>query len=226
MGVVQLDRSVIGKNVPIIVLLAEPVEDVLERRRDEQIFLLQPKLPAFENVVAGVQDARDVLGKGLVFAGPDVVAVVEIIQLELLRGLGREQPKRVHRVRVVSRHGRVVGHGEDVVRIDPAKTRLASLVLVRLHTSVELHGEGVFGAGDLPWIAEAQPVVRLLDLVAVATPLLEHAVFVSDPVTIPGQAQRRHRVQKACCQTSKSAVTQARVLLYLANLLQVVAELH
>ena len=48
--------------------------------------------------------------------------------------------------------------------------------------AIELHPDGVLGPHDLPRIAEHDPVVGMLHLVAVHKLLLEQAEFVVDPV--------------------------------------------
>ncbi len=64
---------------------------------------------------------------------------------------------------------------------------------------------------DFPGIAEAEPVVRLLDLVTVVDMLLEDAVVVADTVADRRQLQRRHRVQKAGGEPAETAIAERRV---------------
>ena len=106
-------------------------------------------------------------------------------------------------------------------RVDPAlAARLGGL-----DASEEVDRDHVLGARDLPRVAEAQPVVGLLELPAVHDALLEDAVVVAQPIAVRGQAQRGHRVEEARRQTPEAAVAQPRVLLDLLQLLQLEAQL-
>ena len=79
--------------------------------------------------------------------------------------------------------------------------------------------------GDLPRIAVAQPVVRLLHLVAIVDVLLEDAVVVADAVADRRQLQRRHRVEEAGREPAQAAVAERGVDLDVAQHVPVQAEL-
>jgi hypothetical protein len=51
--------------------------------------------------------------------------------------------------------------------------------------------------------------------------LLEHAVVVADAVTASWQPQRGQGVEKTGCQTTETAVAQARVILFVNQLFQI-----
>src|SRR5512134_3628810 len=81
----------------------------------------------------------------------------------------------------------------------------------RLGASLEVHDERQLGVYDLPRIAEAQPVVRLLDLVAVVDMLLEDAVVVAEAVADRRQLQCRHGVEKTGGEPPEAAIAERRV---------------
>lgn len=113
--------------------------------------------------------------------------------------------------------GRGIGSGKEAYgRVDPAlAARLGGL-----DASEEVDGYHVLGTRDLPRVAEAQPVVRLLELPAVLDALLEDAVVVAQAVAVRREADRGHRVEEARRQTPETAVAQTRVLLDLLELLE------
>ena len=80
------------------------------------------------------------------------------------------------------------------------------------------------GARKFPRITRAQPVVRRFHLLAVDDLLAEHAVLVANAVAEAGDAERRHRIEEAGCQTAKAAVAERRVRLHLDQRFHVDAE--
>lgn len=112
-----------------------------------------------------------------------------VFQIELARRLRGPQPHGVDNVVPVARDGGVVGQSQHHLPAEPhadqtpALTRLLlhaevlknpSLLYLSVHPfdtvgvmlspAVELHGAHVLGASLLPGVAEAQPVVGLLNL--------------------------------------------------------------
>ena len=74
---------------------------------------------------------------------------------------------------------------------------------------------GLIHLGDEPGVAQAQPVVGLLHLLAVHDLLLEDAQLVADGIAGSGDLQGGHGVQVAGGQTAQAAVAQAGVRLLL-----------
>ena len=64
----------------------------------EEVLLLEPQLLAHHGEVVRVEDLRDVLGEVLVLDRREVVAGVEVGEVELLRGARAPEAQRVHRV--------------------------------------------------------------------------------------------------------------------------------
>jgi hypothetical protein len=71
---------------------------------------------------------------------------------------------------------------------------------------------------ELPRVAVLQPVVRGLFLAPVDDVLFEHAVVVANTVAAARQRQRRQRVEEAGGKTPQTAVTEARVVLFVDQL--------
>ena len=91
--------------------------------------------------------------------------------------------------------------------------------------AVELHGAGVFGAGDLPDVAVLQPVVRQLHLLSLHQLLAEQAVLITDGAAHGRNVQAGQAVQEAGRQSAQAAVAQRGFGLFGQDGLQVDAEL-
>src|SRR5262249_1592039 len=128
MGVVELNRYFVRKAIEgtqpdraivHLVALLVAANDVLERGRDKEVFLSQPELTADEDVVVWIEHTADVLRAGARFDGADVVALVELVEIELLDGAGTPQAQSVHRLRPIPGDRGVERGGEDVTGVDP-----------------------------------------------------------------------------------------------------------
>src|SRR5580704_16705131 len=100
----------------------------------------------------------------------------------------------------------------DLVR-HPAHARALPVVDIVLGCAAELHAHRPFGARELPGIAEAQPLVGLLDLPAVDDLLLEDSELVANAVAERGNLQRGERFDEACRETAEAAAPQTGLLL-------------
>ncbi len=142
-----------------------------------------------------------------------VVAAVEDGEVERLRCLGFPQPQRVRGVDAVAEDRRVVRHAVHVLVRHPAHAQAAVLVGEALGVAAELHFDRPLGARDFPGIAEAQPLVGLLELPAVDDLLLEDAELVADAVADGRDLECRHRIEEARGETAEAAVAEARARL-------------
>eukprot|EP00047_Mylnosiga_fluctuans_P003292 m.228426 g.228426 ORF g.228426 m.228426 type:complete len:867 (+) comp11740_c0_seq1:45-2645(+) len=196
-------------------------DDVLQRRRHEEVLLLEAQLLALEDVVVGVEYTRDVLSQIAVDDGLDVVAVVEVRQIEAIRRTGRPQTHGVDGVIAVAGDGGVVRQGQHDLRAGPLKLAAGE----PLDVAVEVDRQDVLRARDLPGIAVLEPVVGGLLLVTIADALLEDTILVADAVPVRGQRQRGHRVEEARSKATKTAVAEAGIDLNLLELLHLQAHL-
>ncbi len=76
-------------------------------------------------------------------------------------------------------------------------------------------GQHVVRLGELPGEVEGQPVVGLLDLVAVLNLLAKDAVLVADAVADGGDVEGGQRIEEAGRQPPQAAIAQPR--LYVAG---------
>jgi len=79
----------------------------------------------------------------------------------------------------------------------------------------------VLRPGEFPGIAEPQPFVRELDLVAVYDLLVEDAVFVAYAVAVSGMLKVAMESRKHAGEPAEAGVAEAGVLLALAQLFHV-----
>ena len=95
----------------------------------------------------------------------------------------------------------------------------------RLDRAAEADLVGDFGPLELPGIAERQPVLRHLDLPAVAEDLAEQAVVIADAIAEAGDADGRHALQEAGGEPAEAAIAERGVRLELLDARRVDAEL-
>lgn len=81
-----------------------------------------------------------------------------------------------------------------------------------------------FGSGDLPRIAQEQPLVSNFHLPAVLDGLVEDAELVADAVTDGRHFQRGERVQVARREPAQTAVAEPRIFLLFHQVVEVDAE--
>jgi hypothetical protein len=233
-GVVELDRHLVReaieetepeRAVVHLITFLVAADDVQERGRYEEVLLGQSELPADEDVVVRVEHPADVLGAGPRLDRPDVVALVELVEIELLHGAGPPQPERVDGRGPVPRDRRVKRRGQHVFRLHPLVAETSLLVGEGAYAAVELHPEAVSGPRDLPGVAVAQPAIGHLDLGAVDDPLMKDSVVVAQAVPVTGVAEGGQRIEKARGETAEPTIAEAGVPLRLAEILEAVAQL-
>ena len=221
MRVVDVDDDLLRQLAPVrAVELLEVLEDVLEGGGGEEILLLQAEQLAFVVVVFGVEDVGDGFRQFLFLRRLHIVAVVEVAQVNALRGAGAPQAQTVDGGGVIAHQRHVVGNSLDRVVADVTEHRAAVLV-AHFDVTVEVHFAGILHYGHFPHVAVAQPVVRQLDLLTVHNLLAEQTVFIADGAAHRGQVKGRQRVHEARCQTAQTAVAQRGFRLFLKHLVHV-----
>ena len=153
-------------------MLLEILDGVLQRGAGEEVVLLEAEHFALVVLILGIEHFGDHLGYLHFLHGLEVFALAEVRQIQIGAAARRPGAKRVDTVVVVADHGHIVGHGIDLIGVHELEN-LAAVFLGFLHVAVELHGAGVFGAGDLPDVAVLQPVVRQLHLLSLHQLLAE-----------------------------------------------------
>ena len=218
MGVVQLDGRLFGQGVQAAELGQVVLADVADGSGRQEVLLAQAQDLALHVVVVGVEDLADEFRRGVLADGVAVLAGVEALHVEI-GGLGLPQAQLGHALPVVALDIHVAGHGDDagVVLVDDV---VEAALPALFDLAVKLDFNALVGMALQPHLAAGQPVVGFFLLPAVHDLLLENAVLVEDGVAGAGNAGGGHAVQIAGGQTAQTAVAQARVRLFVVDVLQ------
>ena len=219
-GVVELNRPVVGEVLDGQSAVVEAAQHVLQRAADEEVLLLQAQTPAFVGAVVGVQHLGEGFAAHLFLNGAVVVADVEGIEVEAFGGIGTPEPQPVADVHPIAQHRHVMGNADGVFRRDPAGAVVAFVVDVALGATAEAHEAGLIGLGQFPGPAALEPFVGDLHLPAIADQLIEDAELVADAVAGGRDLQAGQRLHVASGQTAEASIAQARFLLHIQDLLQ------
>ena len=212
MGVVQLDRDVVGQRAPVGVPAAEPTDEVGQRASDQEVLLHEPEPLPHRRRIVGIEHAGQRLGREAFGERADEVAVAELLEVEVVARRRRPQPERVDRLPAVADDGTIERNADQRRRSPGDRLEGAGTDLER---AVERHLHAFVEARHLPRVWTAQPVVRLLPLPAVLDRLPEHPVLVAQPVAHGGELHGRHRVEEAGREPAEAAVPEAGVGLLL-----------
>ena len=223
MGVVELDGGLVGQIRQVRVFLQVPAYEILQRGGGEEIFLAQPQLLAGRRRVRGVEHLGDGFRLDAIRHGADVVALVEGVEPEGVAGAGRPQAQRVHVVTAPAHHRRVVGDRFHGLGREPLGMR-GALGLAGLDMAAEADVIGDLRPGELPGVAEGQPVLGIFLLPAVLDDLAEEAVLVADAVAVGRYRQGRHAFHEAGGEPAEAAVAERRVGFDLAQRVEVDAQ--
>ncbi len=113
MGVVQLDRRLVGQRADVAVLADMAADQILQAGRGEEILLPQPQLLPGRRVVAGIQHLADGVGAAAIGQRADMVAAVERIQAQRVRRARRPQAQRIDVLAAPADDRRVIGDRLD-----------------------------------------------------------------------------------------------------------------
>ena len=136
-----------------------------------------------ELLVIGIQHLGNVFGVDLLLDCAKIIAHVEFLEIETLRGLGAPQPEDVDRVDLVAGHRSVIRDTLDLLPWNPLDTGVARLVKGsgRVSTESDFHRKICFF--KLPRITRLQPSITQLLLPPVLKGLVKHAELVANAVT-------------------------------------------
>ena len=221
-GVVELHRPVIGEFLDRNAAHVQVADHVLQRAAHEEVLLLEAQAPPLVGAIVGIEHLREGLAAHLLLHSAVIIPAVEGIEIKRFGGIGPPQPQPVAGVDAIAQHRHVVGHADGVFGRNPAHPVVAVLIAIALGAAAEAHEAGLIRMGDLPGPAGLEPLVGDLHLPAVADQLVEDAEFVADAVAGGRDLQRGHRFEEAGRQPPQAAVAQARLLLHIEDLLDVV----
>ena len=113
MGVVELDGDFLGKRVPVGVVAPEAPHEVGQRAGDQEILLHEAQSLPHARGIVGIQHPRERFGRERLGHRADEIAAAESLEIEVIRGRGGPEPKRVDRLAAVADHGAIEGDAEQ-----------------------------------------------------------------------------------------------------------------
>ena len=217
MGIVELHRGLLRQAAELAVGRQMAVDQILQRGRDEEIFLAQPQLAARGALVVRIEEFADRFGARFLGDGADIVAGVEDVEPERVGRTRRPQPQRVDVLAAPADDRGVIGDRLHGLGGMPDRA-VAALVLDMFDAAAEMHVIDDFRPLEFPGVAEAQPLVRVFLLPALRDDLAEQAEIVADAVADGGDRERRHAVHEARCQPPQAAIAERGVRLAFAQI--------
>ena len=195
----------------VVVCLHVLLDRALKSRGYEEILLFEAQLFALYVVVAGIKDVADRAGEVFLLDGFLVFASVKRVKFEAHYRLSVPDSQSINKTVAVTDDRQVIRD-----RLDSAVAFLlvhgaAVSVKIRGDISAEVHFLRILGSSELERIAVLKPVIGHFYLIAVPDLLLEHAVLVADARAVCRVIQGSKRIQKACCQSSETAVSERRI---------------
>ena len=205
-GVVQLDRDLVRQDLQVAMFGQEPRQDVLQRGRGQEIFLLQAQFLARLRGIVRIKNARQRAGQRLGFGRGRVIARVEALEVQQRRRMRPPQPQRVGPVPAPANDRRVIGTRHDAFARMPD-----GMAVDRVDMTLEPDLVAVVDAHEFPRMRLVQPILGGLDLLAALEALAEQAVLITDPIAEGRAGQRRQRFHETRRQTPQPAIAQGRV---------------
>jgi hypothetical protein len=224
MGVVELHRDLARQAAELAVRGKMPLDQVLQRSRDEEIFLAQPQFAARRALVVRIEEFADRFGARLLGGGADIIALVEGVEFQRVGRARRPQSQRVDVLAAPADDRRVIGDRLHGLGRMPDRA-VAALVVDMLDAAAEIDVIDHFRPLQFPGVAEAEPFVRIFLLPALIDDLAEQAVIVADAVADRGDRQRRHALHEAGGEAAEAAIAERGVRLAFAQLRQRHAEI-
>src|SRR4029450_1738488 len=94
----------------------------------------------------------------------------------------------------------------------PARDVIAPVVEDILDVAINLNFRGLLRPDNLPRRSILHPCIGKLDLVTIAEFLLKESVLVMDSIADSRKIQRGERIEEACGETAKAAVSKPHVV--------------
>ena len=225
MGVVELHRGLCRQAAQLSVGCEMALDQILQRGRDEEIFLTQPQLAAGRALVIRIEKLADRFGARLLGAGAEIVAGVEHVELERVGRPRRPQPQGVDVLAAPAHDRRIVGDGLHGFRRMPDRAVAALGIDDMFDAAAEMHMVDHFRPLEFPGVAEAEPFVGIFLLPALRDDLPEQAEIVANAIADGGNGQRRHALHEARRKPAQAAIAERRIRLAFAQIGQIDAEI-
>lgn len=141
MRVVDVNGDLVGQVVKGFILRKMVVENILQRRTDEEILLRQPQQLALGVVIRRVEHLRDGLGHRVLLHSLDILPLRKGFHIEIADVARLPQPQHADGLAVGAGNEHIVGHGLHLVAV--VLRNMADAVLPPLlHAAAEADGHG------------------------------------------------------------------------------------
>ncbi len=225
MCIIHLENIFFRKLEQVLIAAEELLDRLLNRRRNKEILLAEPQLLALVMIIAGIKDFCDQLCEIFICDGLGIIALVKRVEAELFHRLRIPDAQRIDEAIAVADDRKIIRNRFDALIPFLPVHRPAGRQLIAGHIAAEMNFLCVFRALDLQRVAVLEPVVRLLNLVAVDDLLPEHAVVITDAAPVRRIIQRRQRIKEAGSESSETSVAKRRIRLLILDCIDVKAKL-
>src|SRR6266446_3749084 len=113
MRVVELNGRTRGQEMKIAIGFDVPMQQILQRGRDEEIFLAQTELETRGRRIVRVEELADCFGTSLLRKRTQMVAAVERVEAKRIGRTRGPKPQGIYVATSPSHDRRVIGHGLD-----------------------------------------------------------------------------------------------------------------
>ena len=148
-GIVELDGDFLGKRAPVGVAAAEAPHEVGQRAGHQEILLHEAQPLPHARGVVGIQYPGERFGRERLGQRADEIAAAESLKVEVIRGRGGPEPKRVDGLAAVADHGAVERDADQRGRLAGDGTQVPAAELER---AVQLDFHLLVRASDLPGV--------------------------------------------------------------------------
>ena len=219
MRIVELDGCFFGQFAQIRVCFQETAHNIADGAGYEEVLLHQAQFLTGFDGVGGVKDFGDCFGFDFLFNGFDITAFVKGFDIQFVGRSGREQTQIVDGFSAVTDDGHVIGNADDGFGIDPSGISFSVNVFI---DDASVHGDAAsaVAAFDLPRGGTVEPRIGAFFLITVFKILFEQTELIIDAVTVSGQTERCHGIDKAGGQSSQAAVSQSGIVFAIDDVTQ------
>ena len=221
MRIVQLPRPKLCKVMQAAPKAQVGANHVLQRAGNEKILLFKPQAFALFRLIIRVKDLGEIGGGDIFLDSTVVITLVEYPEAKQARCLGLPQPQQAHCINAKTGDRCIVGHAFDDALRNPANLPAAGVRCIHFRVTAQLDLEGILRPGNLPGVAQLQPVVGPFDLPAILQLLIEDAKLITNTVTDRRNLGGRQGVHITGGQPPQSTITQTRFFLLLEQLIDI-----
>src|SRR6516162_2036818 len=113
MGIVELDRDLVGKQMPIPIPVVETANEVGKRASNQKVFLKETQFLTDRGAVVGIEHPRQRLRRESSRKRADKIAAAELLKIEKVGRCGRPQSQCVDGLAAIADYRAVKGNADQ-----------------------------------------------------------------------------------------------------------------